>query len=878
MTEQPTRWWLGRTSALITIAITLPVLVLAGFLVRSITSDLAHQRDMDLSLTAFEQGLDALTALHTMQHLSAARVHVGQGEVVEHYQTASAEAEQQLGNMVEAVQPILSPRIEDQSAVMMATWQELKVSPGWDVEDPSGPLENVGLTVRELYQTLAVVLHSNPTHSSADLRIHDLLRPILGPLRELRHEISVISNIILYSTLRDGYLNSVDAETLDDAWQSIYDLIELLRNQAAQLSNQTLGTEARQNLLMQLDQVGEFLMAVDNEVMLADLIEIEWQQARQLGSDAQQATEQISNTLLSQARQLSDRESRHSIVTAVFLSVLLITAYLALLGFSLLVYRSNFVAIQARQESVAKSNFLARMGHEIRTPMNGVLGLAELLRDTDPSAQQQEYIELIESAGRSLVTLINDILDYAKIEAGKMELESVEFDLRALVYESVHMFSLRADENQSLIVAHVDPGLPDTLQGDATRLRQVLINLISNAVKFTHEGRIEVLVRPADRAANDDDTLTAIRVEVRDTGIGIPEDSRESVFSVFSQASADVTRRFGGTGLGLAICREIMALMHGKIGVEENTPSGTVFWFELSLPGGAHSSASTSPAQVITVPQPAWLLDPAQQLGPFLAGHSQFQNVRVFAERAELLRQFREDGSSAPGMVVINGLDPTLNCAALAAELRQLRPGLHVRVVSGVRQSMGKDSDESQQVDSVIHRSVFTLPHLVRLFDARADSLQTNQHSHELPEQATLPPGLKVLVAEDNPVNQMVARGFLNRLGAGRVLVAENGRESVDQYVKQEGVDVVLMDLDMPEMDGFEASRVIRQRESQRGWRRSIILALSAHALPQYQQMVIDAGMDGQLIKPVTLQTLHAELTRALAAQSPQAPDESESH
>ena len=869
MNERPARWWLGRTSALITIAITLPFLVLAGFLARTVTADLAHQREMDHTLTVFEHGLDALSTLRTMQNLSAARVHVVQGTIVEQYVTASERAEKQLRQLADILESMDQDRIQGQSDKMIQTWTELKVSPGWDVEDPSGPLENLGLTVREVYQTLSVVLHSNPTHSSADLRIHDLLRPILGPLRDLGHDVSVISNITLYSTLRDGYLNSVDAETLDDAWQSIFDTLGLLRDQVSQLNQQTLGLNARQSVLMQLDEVGKFLMAVDDQVMLAALVELNWEQAKELGNEAQQSVSEVTSTLLAQAKQLSKLQRQQSIVLAVLLSMLLLTAYLVLLGFSLMVYRSNFVAIQARQESIAKSNFLARMGHEIRTPMNGVLGLAELLRDTNPSTQQQEYIELIESAGSSLVSLINDILDYAKIEAGKMELESVEFDLRAMVYESVHMFSLRADENQSLILAHVDPNLPDSMIGDATRLRQVLINLISNAVKFTHQGRIEVLVSAAPRSesdGNEESGNARIRVEVKDTGIGIPEESRESVFSVFGQASSDVSRRFGGTGLGLAICREIMWLMEGEIGVQANQPRGTIFWFEVAMPAATTETSVANITDSLSVPKPVVLLDATQQLGPFLEGRRQFENVHVVTDQRALAKWLQNPDNHNPGMVVINGLDRVLNVPAIAAELRKQEAGLHIRMVSGVRQSTDENEPGFAEIDSVIHRSVFTLAHLVRLFDQRADSLHTVPQNNRLSGKDALPPGIRVLVAEDNPVNQMVARGFLNRLGADLVVLAENGRQAVDLYMKQHGFDLILMDLDMPEMDGFEAARLIRQRELQQGWPRTLILALSAHALPQYRDRVADAGMDGQLIKPVTLQTLHAELSRALAA------------
>lgn len=867
MTKQPRRWWPGRTTALIAIAITVPFLVLATFLVRSIASDLAHHREMERSLTTFEQAFKALPALHRMQDLSAARVHVNSVEMIEQFSAAKEQADFHIMALVADLQPYEEQRLHSQANLLMRTWQELHVSPGWNVEKTEGPFENIELAIRELYQSLSAVLYSNPTHNATDLQIHDLLRPLLGPIRQLRRDISMIGNISVYTALRDGYITSIDAEALDTAWLSIEDTLGSLRHRITQFNEDTLSADARERILTALKNVEEFHFTIDEEVILAAKIEFEWQQAVALSSECQQAMQNITGALLSEAHRLHNHSKNNTIIFSGLFSVLLIFGYVSLLGLSLMVYRSNYVAVQARQESVAKSNFLARMGHEIRTPMNGVLGLAELLRDTDPSPRQQEYIELIESAGRSLVTLINDILDYAKIEAGKMELETVDFDLRSMIYESVHMFSLRADENATLILADVDPALPGAFRGDATRLRQVLINLISNAVKFTHQGRIEVAVKPAQEQGNDD--AIRLRIEVRDTGIGIPEESRERIFSVFSQASADVSRRFGGTGLGLAICREIMTLMGGDIGVEGNSPNGTVFWFEVALAQSEH--ANSTQEKDLTVGTPAVLLDPEEQLAPFLSSHTQFDNVRLAREHSELHRLIVSQDNNRPAMVVINGLDPLVNISKTARELKQLDSRLHIRVVSGVRQTTNANDPQDADIDSFVHRSVFTLAHLVRLFDPRADSLHNLQHSNPITHTDRLPAGISVLVAEDNPVNQMVTRGFLGRLGASQILVASNGREAVDMYVKQRGVDIVLMDLDMPEMDGFEAARIIRQREQQNQWPRANILALSAHALPQYQHMVTDAGMDGQLVKPVTLQGLYTELARLFPSSADRA-------
>lgn len=862
MTEKPARWWLGRTSALITVAITLPFLVLGMFLGRHIIATETHLQEQEASLIVFQQGLSLLPDLHLMQAVGAARVHIPDGVSVEYYEEASNRVDQGLPVLLDSLQTLQSDRINEQATQLALTWQDLKVAPGWDIENATGPLDNIDLPVRALYQLFETVLYSYPTQTSADLRIHDLLRPILGPVKRLRREIALITAISVYSAQRDGYLNSIDADLLDESWQLVDERLAVLAGQIEQLSQKALPDSQRITLGNELDGIDLFLERINEEIILSSIIDLSLSDALAIGDVAQQHMQSVSQSLLEQAIRINREQQQSSIVEAAFFSLLLLTGYLALLGFSLMVYRSNFVALQAREESVAKSNFLARMGHEIRTPMNGVLGLAELLRDTQPSPRQKEYIELIESAGRSLVTLINDILDYAKIEAGKMELESVSFDPRNLVYESTHMFSLRADENSTLILADVAADVPSSLHGDATRLRQILINLISNAVKFTQQGHIRVSVKLAD-STTEEEGAVRLRFEIRDTGIGIPEEGRDRIFSVFSQASSDVSRRFGGTGLGLAICREIVHLMQGEIGIAANAPRGTCFWFEIPVAVEGQASPVQDPD---IQPAQAGLVDPAGQLSPFLSTRAQFDQVVVFDSADALIEHLQRRAAPTLSLLVINGLDPSIDVAGLSQQAKALQPDLHVRLVSGVRES-AVSSEDAACVDSWVHRSVFTLTHLARLFDQRADSIDLTQTREQPAINTLLPPGIRALIAEDNPVNQMVTQGFLKRIGASDIQIAENGRVAVDLFMKNEGFDLILMDLDMPEMDGFEATRVIRQREAQRQWPRSVILALSAHALPQYGRMVLDAGMDGQLIKPVTLNTLYSVINQHFRSQ-----------
>jgi two-component system, sensor histidine kinase and response regulator len=475
---------------------------------------------------------------------------------------------------------------------------------------------------------------------------------------------------------------------------------------------------------------------------------------------------------------------------------------------------------KAQAANRAKSEFLANMSHELRTPMNGVIGMASLLLDTELTAQQRDYAQTVHHSANSLLSLVNDILDLSKIEAGKLVLDPLVFDLRETVEEAAVLLGVRAAEKGLVLVARVDPALPRRLVGDLGRLRQVITNLTGNAIKFTARGHVYLELSLVERTT---DSLL-VRLEVRDTGIGIPADKREHIFDKFTQADASTTRRYGGTGLGLAICRELIDLMGGHITVESVEGSGSTFRCTLAL-----AAAVDQPAQV-----------------PALPGRPVLLATTGTLERG-VLRELLQ----AEGATVRIGVPQD----AAPGELVVVEAGNDALLPAGCHGVVLVDPGRPQESP----RSCVTRPvRRAELLSALAGSPRPAGGCQAAPvEEALHKRPACVLLVEDTLVNQKVATSMLKRLGF-TVDLAQNGREAVEQSAAG-GYAVILMDCQMPEMDGFEATRLIREREVAGGPRVPIV-AMTAHAMQGDRARCLAAGMDDYLSKPVRRDALEAVL------------------